>query len=253
VNVFVSWSGRVTRKIASEFSDFLKLVVQRADPWFSDKTPAGAEWSRAISEKLGDSKIGILLVTQDNKENPWLMFEAGAIAKGVPENRVCVLLVDLKNEDIKPPLSLFQTNPLDKEGVFRVLQTVNDALPEGRFSDDLLKRAMNAQWSDFDAKVKKILADEAPIERNKPRDQRDMIVEILETVRGFDSALRLAQAPAWSVMPGVGFVDSSGALSMGQPINWTPGGDLRMSAAGTTTTTAGGLLGALADLDKQKK
>jgi len=193
MDVFISWSGSVTRKIAGEFTDFLKLVIQRSNPWYSDKTPAGAEWWRTISERLGKSAIGVLFVTQENKDSNWLLFEAGAIAKGVPENRVCVILVDLKNEDIQPPLSLFQTNPLDKDGVFRVLQTINDALPEHKFSEELLRRAMDAHWANFEAKVREIRSEGEQPAPAKPRPDRELIVEILETVRGLDQRMRASE------------------------------------------------------------
>lgn len=193
MDVFISWSGSVTRSIAGAFSEFLQLVIQRSNPWYSDKTPAGAEWWRTISERLGKSAIGVMFVTQENKDSNWLLFEAGAIAKGVPENRVCVILVDLKNEDIKPPLSLFQTNPLDKDGVFRVLQTINEALPEHKFTDELLRRAMEAHWVSFNSKVQQILADQ-PTAFTQPRPDRDLIVEILETVRGLDHQVRASTA-----------------------------------------------------------
>ncbi|ADG14247.1 hypothetical protein BC1002_0139 [Paraburkholderia atlantica] len=191
MDVFISWSSSVTRKIAGAFSEFLELVIHRSKPWYSDETPAGAQWSPLISERLGKSKVGVTFVTQANKESPWLMFEAGAVAKGVPDNRVCVVLVDLKNEDIQPPLSQFLTTPLDEEGIFRVLQTINEALDEDKFNDEMLRRVMKAHWAEFDAKVKQICADE-PSTPDEPRAERDMIVEILQTVRVLDQQMRAA-------------------------------------------------------------
>ena len=41
----------------------------------------GARWENEISLRLAESDLGIICLTPDNLEEPWVLFEAGALAK----------------------------------------------------------------------------------------------------------------------------------------------------------------------------
>jgi hypothetical protein len=102
MNIFISWSGELSKAVAELLKIWLKDVIQVAEPWISsqDISP-GATWFAKINEQLKESPIGIFCVTQDNKTKPWLLFEAGALAKGMPSNLVCTLLIDLDAADVE--------------------------------------------------------------------------------------------------------------------------------------------------------
>ena len=106
MKIFISWSGERSQKIAELFKDWIQCVIQAAKPWISSHdVDRGALWYTEISKTLADSQFGILCLTPENKTEPWILFEAGALAKGIEENRVCTLLIDLKNTDIGNPLA----------------------------------------------------------------------------------------------------------------------------------------------------
>jgi hypothetical protein len=44
---------------------------------------SGAEWFTALSERLSQIHFGVLMVTKNNFKEPWLRFEAGALAKAL--------------------------------------------------------------------------------------------------------------------------------------------------------------------------
>jgi len=46
-------------------------------------------WFSQISDNLSDTSIGIVCLTQENKDRPWILFEAGTLAKGLSNSRVC--------------------------------------------------------------------------------------------------------------------------------------------------------------------
>ncbi|MFT8723094.1 MAG: TIR domain-containing protein, partial [Acetobacter malorum] len=128
MQIFLSWSGPRSQKVAQLLSDWLPKVIQSLDPWISTKDiQKGSLWSEILGEQLQDMTTGIICLTKENKERPWILFEAGALAKGLSSNRVCTLLIDLEPADIAPPLSQFNhTRPKVKEDMLHLLQTLND-------------------------------------------------------------------------------------------------------------------------------
>lgn len=96
MKVFLSWSGTRSREIAKLLSDWLSCVIQALQPWVSDRDlDRGSLWFGEINDQLKDTTVGIICLTQENKDRPWILFEAGALAKGLSTARVCTLLIDL--------------------------------------------------------------------------------------------------------------------------------------------------------------
>ena len=49
-----------------------------------------------LTKALEGKRFGILCITPENQENPWIHFEAGALWKADEERRVCPLLYDIR-------------------------------------------------------------------------------------------------------------------------------------------------------------
>jgi hypothetical protein len=87
--VFICWSGGRSKAIAEGLKELLQRVLPElerrdgeADPVFlSEDIEKGAEWFQSIREELDRSKVGIVVLTRENLENPWIHFEAGALAR----------------------------------------------------------------------------------------------------------------------------------------------------------------------------
>lgn len=69
--------------------------------------------------------IGILCVTKENLEAPWLLFEAGALAKSMQDGRVIPLRLDVEPSDITGPLQQFHSEKVDSAGVKKLLVSLN--------------------------------------------------------------------------------------------------------------------------------
>lgn len=116
VRVFISWSGEPSRSIAQALRDWLPSVVQHIEPWMSDEEiKSGTRWTDEVMKALDGTGYGIICVTAANQHQPWLIFEAGALAKRVGEDiaRVVPLCIDLKSTEITGPLTTFQARKLD--------------------------------------------------------------------------------------------------------------------------------------------
>jgi TIR domain len=102
MKVFLSWSGETSHAIAIALRDWLPSVIQFVEPYVSSEDiDKGARWSTDIAKELESSGYGILCVTPENTESPWLNFEAGALSKSIDKSRVSPLIVGLRRSEIK--------------------------------------------------------------------------------------------------------------------------------------------------------
>jgi hypothetical protein len=111
MRIFISWSGPRSEAVARALKSWIKCVLQATDPWISSSIPRGTAWREELRSQLAGTDNGILCITKANRESPWLLFEAGAIAK-LENARTCTLLVDLKNSEVKEPLAMFQSTEM---------------------------------------------------------------------------------------------------------------------------------------------
>jgi FimV-like protein len=195
MEIFVSWSGDRSRAVAEAFRKWLPKVIQAIDPWISVEIAKGKRWSLEIADKLSKTRFGILCLTSDNLESPWLLFEAGAISK-MGNSRAFTFLLDLRNTDVKPPLGDFQHTQFSKDEVRRLVGSINDALPEAgdkALPADVLNDAFDRTWPEFE-KVLKAISVARPAERKDDRADSDKLDEILEVVRG----MSIPRPSAWS-------------------------------------------------------
>src|SRR5260370_42334613 len=85
MKVFLSWSGDRSEGVAHELARCLKMVL-RVKPFLSSKDiRSGSQWYEIIAKELGQTKFGIVCLTPENLEAPWILFEGGALAKTAAE------------------------------------------------------------------------------------------------------------------------------------------------------------------------
>lgn len=116
MKVFICWSGKTSKRLAEIFRDWIPAVIQAVKPYFSpEDVEKGARWYPEISKELEQCSAGLICLTRDNLEAPWIMFEAGALSKSVEKSRLIPLLFGIGTADIKGPLIQFQAAPFSKE------------------------------------------------------------------------------------------------------------------------------------------
>src|SRR5947209_4916573 len=110
MNIFLSWSGELSRKIALVFREWLPAVIQTVEPYVSSEDiDKGARWSVDVSQQLEQASYGILFVTKGNVAAPWLNFEAGALSRTFERSRVTPFLFGIKRSEVSGPLLQFQS------------------------------------------------------------------------------------------------------------------------------------------------
>jgi len=122
MKVFISWSGGISHKVAIALRDWLPSVIQAVEPFVSSEDiERGARWFADIGNELEKVNFGILCITPQNLNAPWVLLEAGAFSKSMDQSRVSPLLVGVKNSDLEGPLSQFNTTSIENTEVFKLI------------------------------------------------------------------------------------------------------------------------------------
>lgn len=167
MKVFLSWSGDASHQIARALYGWLPMLIQRIEPYISSEIDKGARWSTDIARELESSSFGIACVTNENKEAPWLLFEAGALSKSVAEGRLAPLLCGIEQSDIqRSPISQFQMTKFERAEFLRLLHSINSSLGLEALEVMVLDNLFDALWPSLSAAVEAIL--EAS-EQSQPR------------------------------------------------------------------------------------
>ncbi|MFQ1973127.1 MULTISPECIES: toll/interleukin-1 receptor domain-containing protein [Aeromonas] len=190
MKVFLSWSGERSRLVATLLDEWLRCVLQAIRPWISTKDiDRGALWFNEIQDQLQDTTTGIICLTQENKERPWILFEAGALAKGLSNSRVCTLLVDLKPSDIKDPLAQLNHTLPDRDDMFELVRTLNNRLANHALDPRILEAVFNTYWEQFQQGFQAILERTEDPEIPAPRSDKDLLSEILDITRSLNTRI----------------------------------------------------------------
>ncbi|MCX6570517.1 MAG: TIR domain-containing protein [Candidatus Aminicenantes bacterium] len=199
--VLISWAGSRSKHVAESFKNWLGLVIQNVEPWISLDIDKGSRWEGELAERLERSKIGIFCLTKDNLEAPWLLFEAGAVSK-ISGAQVCTFLYDVDYADIKQPLAQFQHTKNEKDEIFKLMKTINQAVldaGEKALAESQLEDAFNTYWGRLEATLKTTPAPES----HKPtpsRSQLELIQEVLGTVRNMQTVLQDVQSRVYKTV-----------------------------------------------------
>lgn len=190
MKVFMSWSGDRSHAVAQLLGDWLQDVIQAVKPWISSSgIDRGEQWFRKIGDNLAEVSVGIVCLTPENKESPWIMFEAGALLKGSPDARVMTFLIDLKHQDVRQPLSQFNhTNPT-RVDMLALVATLNGMLKDAALPEGRLTGIFETYWPKFEERYNAILQSSKPVPLVEERPQGEILTEVLETVRGLKQQL----------------------------------------------------------------
>ena len=183
MDVFISWSGDHSRQVAAALAAWLPNVLQQVEPFVSDSDiHSGARWQTEITGKLDDCNFGVVVVTAQNQQSPWLQFEAGALSKSVNDARVVPLLVDLKKSDLLLPLNMFQAVSLDQGGVRSLLLSINRSC-DAPLIEDRIDMLASKWWDELEAALDKINSPAVPEPAERERSERELLEELVTMVR----------------------------------------------------------------------
>lgn len=186
MKVFVSWSGELSKKYAAFLKSWLEQCIQSVEVFFSaEDIEKGETWHTKLSNELRDTNYGIVCLTSENVNAPWIHFEAGALSKML-DSRVATLAINVNFSDIKGPLSTFQATKLEKEDIFKLLESINNS-QERALSEEKLKTSFEAFWPNFEKHILdtpetiKIVKEEKKAQSKINSESIDEILQLLRT------------------------------------------------------------------------
>jgi hypothetical protein len=135
-------------------------VIQAVEPWISTGITKGAKWRDELADHLGEAKAGIVCLTRDNLNSPWIHFESGALAK-TEGTLLCTFLLDLKPTDVKDPLAWFQATTTDEVEVRKLIHDLNNLVGNAggrKLPQKDIDEVFDTFWPSLRDKLDKILS-----------------------------------------------------------------------------------------------
>jgi hypothetical protein len=172
MNVFLSWSGETSHKIAKVFKKWIPGVIQGIEPFLSSRDIAkGTDWRAELEEQLQNTEIGIFFLTQENKSAPWVFYEAGSL------RNKCTFLFDLAPSEIPGPLSNTQYTLLNKEDVRSLMEDINNGLGDKKLSEKCFDWAFSANWPQLMVELNKIKIEKDKTNKTMEDEPRDALLK----------------------------------------------------------------------------
>ena len=186
MKIFISWSGQKSKKVAEALREWLPNVIQALEPWMSSEDiNKGARWYVDIVSELEKTHFGIIVLTPDNVETPWILFEAGALSKSLSKALVCPYLFGIDSANLKGPLVQFQLTKSTKGDTEKLLRSINQAMSDKSLPAENLHNAFERWWPDLEEKFKVI---SSMLDAHRPRrSDRELLEEILDLTRALAS------------------------------------------------------------------
>jgi hypothetical protein len=205
MKIFISWSGERSKVVAEALRSWIPDVIHAAKPWVSGiDIRAGMRWSREVDDQFRDTQFGILCLTKENQAAPWLVFEAGALAKSVEGAAVCPYLIDLAPSELRTgPLTAFQAKRATLDDTLEMMAAINAFLPDlERRSDEQLRKAFLRWWPDLESVLRELPPAREALTERTPADVADeLLLSTRQLSRQMSEALAILAA---GVTPKVG-------------------------------------------------
>lgn len=188
MKIFISWSGEPSQTFARALAEWLPMVIQSVKPFMStNDIRSGQRWSNEIGKQLEENTFGIICLTPNNREAPWILFEAGALSKFVDGSGVVPLRIGIENAQITPALLQFQAKDVTKDDILTLVLDINSRMASN-LDESVLRRIFEKFWPDLESSIKSALeavkiAGVAPAKRSSD----DMAEETLNTLRSLAS------------------------------------------------------------------
>src|SRR5262245_20222161 len=124
MKVFISQSLPRSLALANAFKDFVRKVVPGTDPWVSESgIDKGSRFMSEIRENLNQASAGVVCLTRENLNEPWILYEAGALSTKSTD-RVWTLLLDVEHSDVADPLSPFNHTKAERDDLLKMVGSI---------------------------------------------------------------------------------------------------------------------------------
>ncbi len=159
--IFISWSGANSKEIAKALKNKLEKNVFSGtglECFVSDEDiVSGTDWWNKINKELKSCKIGILCITKENINAPWIYYEAGAmIAQSV---QTIPLLVSCDFNALKDtPLNGKQAvNFYDQAKFIKMIHDIYKKMEYNLLQEKQIETIAKATYNELKVEVEPVL------------------------------------------------------------------------------------------------
>jgi hypothetical protein len=184
MKIFLSWSGDVSRQVAKALHHWLPRMLHKVEPYMSEEdTGKGVRWSTDLAGQLDETQFGIICLTPDNLQAPWIHFEAGALSKSIDKSRVVPFLFGVGAADVTGPLVQFQGTKCEPDDMLRLIKGINTACGDHAIAEKVVEDTFSWGWPSLKEALEKISALPGQLEPGAGRSAEDLLREILDLTR----------------------------------------------------------------------
>jgi hypothetical protein len=184
MKIFISWSGTLSLRIAEVLNSWIPMVLQAVETFYSpDAIDKGQKWFNSVTTELESTNFGIICLTHENLQSPWIMFEASALSKSLQNSKVSPILFNVTPDEIQGPLKQLQATKFEKSDMRKLLLSINNSIPtERKLDQKKLDIIFDKWWGDLSEQIQEILKEDKHIKTSPVigKSVEELLNEILE-------------------------------------------------------------------------
>lgn len=186
MKIFMSWSGDQSKKIAELVKNFLDKVVQLSHPFISSRNiELGSLWHNQVIREANETNYGLLFITPESRDSPWLHFEAGMLLKDLEKDRIVPILFGIKISEIIRPLSDFHSIEFDESSFFDLVSEINK-MTSRPLEKENLKQVFDSFYNKLSLDIEEVISSSDSVKKIPIESKVD---ELIDYARGERMAL----------------------------------------------------------------
>lgn len=156
MKIFICWSGKRANHVAKALRIWIPKVLQSIKPWMSEEDiQPGSRWVTKLSQALNNTQFGVICLTPETCNRPWVLFESGALSKVLDQAVVCPYLIEVDIQALSGPISQFNAVKADNEGTLKLMRCMNSCLDQP-LSEEVLVETFDKWWPELEKDLKSL-------------------------------------------------------------------------------------------------
>lgn len=195
--IFISWSGERSKMLAKAIAKKLNLIVPGTTSFMSeDDISKGERGLSVIENNLKKAIFGIICLTPENKDAPWINFEAGAISNQIQEQaKLSQIMFELEPSDLsQSPLRQFQATFYTKDDFKKLFISIGSILDNEVIAKNI-SQYFEQFWPELKADIDKVLSTNTKKSQNTLANEDPQTALLKNMSRQINSINHLLQNP----------------------------------------------------------
>lgn len=168
-------------------------MIQGLDVFMSKHDlESGTRWSDALARQLEGCNFGVLCLTPENLDKPWLLYEAGALTKQLAGKACGLLLGGMSPAQVTGPLAQFQNRQFTEPDIKQLVTDINQSL-ETPLEERQIDLIFGKWWPDLNRDYQAAITTPVEAHAAPKREQNEVLEEILVRMRTLER--KMVEAP----------------------------------------------------------